>query len=160
MKNNASGKSYTVEEAQNKLMHFCAYRDRSHKEVEEKLLAMRMIPQAREKIILKLMQDGFLNEERFARSFVRGKFRMNKWGRIKIRQELKLRGISAPLVQIAMTEIVEDEYLQTLHELAQKKWAQLGALDLRKKRERLASHLLSKGFEPGLVYELIQDFRK
>jgi len=66
-------KSYTVEEALQKLMHYCAYRDRSQKEVETKLDEMRMIPEAKEKIIISLMQENFLNEERFARSFVRGK---------------------------------------------------------------------------------------
>ena len=69
-------KSYTVDEALQKLMHFCAYRDRSQKEVEDNLDSLRMIPEAKEKIIIKLMNDGFLNEERFARSFVRGKFRI------------------------------------------------------------------------------------
>lgn len=84
-------KSYTVTEALQKLMHFCAYRDRSQREVENKLDEMRMIPVAKEKIIISLMQENFLNEERFARSFVRGKFRIKKWGRIKIKQELKKR---------------------------------------------------------------------
>ena len=64
-------------------MQFCAYRDRSQKEVEDKLLEMRMIPEAREQIVIKLMQEDFLNEERFARSFVRGKYRIKKWGRIR-----------------------------------------------------------------------------
>ena len=71
-------KSYSVEEALQKLMHFCAYRDRSQKEVEDKLNDMHMIDAAKEKIIIELMQEGFLNEERFARSFVRGKFRIKK----------------------------------------------------------------------------------
>ena len=71
-------KSYSVEEALQKLMHFCAYRDRSQKEVEDKLNEMHMIDAAKEKIIIELMQEGFLNEERFARSFVRGKFRIKK----------------------------------------------------------------------------------
>ena len=118
MKQNDLQKSYTVKEATLKLMQYCAYRDRSHKEVEEKLREMRMIPAACEQIIIQLMQENFLNEERFARSFVRGKFRIKKWGRIKIKQELKFREISAPLIKIALTEIDEKEYLKTLTILA------------------------------------------
>ncbi|NJX17407.1 RecX family transcriptional regulator, partial [Tamlana crocina] len=104
-----------------KLMQYCAYRDRSQKEVENKLLEMRMIPEAREQIIIKLMQEDFLNEERFARSFVRGKFRIKKWGRHKIIQELRLREISSPIIKLALTEISEKEYKSTLYTLAEKK---------------------------------------
>ena len=99
-------------------MQYCAYRDRSQKEVEDKLLEMRMIPEAREQIIIKLMQEDFLNEERFARSFVRGKFRIKKWGRLRIKQELKLKEISTPIIKMAMTEINEKQYMSTLYALS------------------------------------------
>lgn len=149
-----SGKSYTVKEAAVKLMQFCAYRDRSQKEVEDKLLDMRMIPEAREQIIIKLMQEDFLNEERFARSFVRGKFRIKKWGRVRIRQELKLREISSPIIKIAMTEIDEKQYLKTLHDLAEKKLGLLREPNQFKCRKKLSDHLLRKGYEAGLVFEV------
>ncbi|SDK87087.1 regulatory protein [Salinimicrobium catena] len=152
--NKDSGKSYTVKEATVKLMQFCAYRDRSQKEVEDKLLEMRMIPEAREQIIIKLMQEDFLNEERFARSFVRGKFRIKKWGRIRIRQELKLREISSPIIKLAMTEINEDDYRETLIELAEKKLKLLREPNKLKRRKKLSDHLLQKGYEAGLVFDL------
>ena len=138
-------------------MQYCAYRDRSQKEVEDKLLEMRMIPEAREQIIIKLMQEDFLNEERFARSFVRGKFRIKKWGRIKIKQELKFREISAPVIKLAMTEIDEKEYLKSLHYLAQKKLNLLKESNKFKRRKKVADHLLQKGYEAGLIYEVVDD---
>ncbi len=153
MKSSEIQKTYTVKEATLKLAQYCAYRDRSHKEVEEKLKEMRMIPAACEQIIIKLMQEDFLNEERFARSFVRGKFRIKKWGRIKIKQELKNREISAPLIKIALREIEEKEYLNTLYMLAEKKASLLKEEDPFKKRKKLANFLLQKGYESSLVYE-------
>jgi|SRR5690606_26270827 len=157
MKSNSSQKSYTVKEATVKLMQFCAYRDRSQKEVEEKLKNMRMIPQAREQIIIQLMQENFLNEERFARSFVRGKFRIKKWGRIKIVQELKKKDISAPLVKIALTEIDETAYFKNLQDLAEKKNQLIKEKDAYKKKNKLMSYLLQKGYEFQLVYEVCNE---
>ncbi len=141
-----------------KLMQFCAYRDRSHKEVEEKLKEMNMIPAAQEQIIFKLMQEDFLNEERFARAYVRGKFRIKKWGRIKIKQELKLREISSPIIKIALTEIDEDEYYQTLQEIAEKKLNLIHEADVYKKKKKLADYLLRRGYEAQLVYEVSNSF--
>ncbi len=141
-------------------MQYCAYRDRSQKEVEEKLNEMRMIPEAKEKIIIQLMREDFLNEERFARSFVRGKFRIKKWGRIKIKQELKLREISAPLIKIAFTEINENTYFHNLEELAQKKLKQIKEPNSYKKKSKLVSYLLQKGYESGLVYEVCNGLLK
>lgn len=148
-------KTYTVKEATLKLMQFCAYRDRSQKEVEDRLIEMRMIPEAREQIIIKLMQEDFLNEERFARSFVRGKFRIKKWGRIRIKQELKFRDISEPVIRLGMTEIDEKKYLETLYELAEKKFDLIKETNTFKRRKKLSDYLLQKGYEAGLVYEAV-----
>lgn len=136
-------------------MQFCAYRDRSHKEVEEKLREMRMIPAAQEQIIIQLMQEDFLNEERFARSFVRGKFRIKKWGRIKIKQELKFREISSPIIKLAFTEIEEKDYLSTLYNVAEKKLRLIKEKDPYKRRKKLTDFLLRKGYESALVYDTV-----
>ncbi|WP_170106634.1 regulatory protein RecX [Gramella gaetbulicola] len=138
-------------------MHFCAYRDRSQKEVEDKLDNLRMIPEAKEKIIITLMQENFLNEERFARSFVRGKFRIKKWGRIKITQELKKREISSPIIKLGLTEIKESDYRKTLYELAEKKEKKIIEPNPFKKKKKLADHLLRKGYESQLVFDCIND---
>lgn len=153
-------KSYTIKEAGLKLMQFCAYRDRSQKEVEEKLMEMKMIPAAREQIIIQLMQEDFLNEERFARSFVRGKFRIKKWGRIKIKQELKARQISAPIIKLAFSEIDENEYLTTLEELSEKKLRLIKEPNKLKRKKKLVDYLLQKGYESGLVFELTSNLNK
>ncbi len=150
-------KSYTVKEATIKLMQYCAYRDRSHKEVEEKLREMNMIPAAQEQIIMELMQEDFLNEERFARSFVRGKFRIKKWGKIKIKQELKFKEISAPIIKIALAEIDQQKYTATFYELAEKKLRLIKEDDKFKKKRKLADFLLRKGYESNLVYETINE---
>lgn len=150
-------KSYTVDEALQKLMNFCAYRDRSQKEVEDKLTEMRMIPAAKEKIIMSLMEQGFLNEERFARSFVRGKFRMKKWGRIKIKAELKRREISAPIIKLGLTEINEKTYLETLFSLAEKKLPTIKETNPYKRKQKLADHLIRKGYESNLVFDCVND---
>ena len=157
MKADPSGKSYTVQEATHKLMQFCAYRDRSQKEVEDKLLEMRMIPEAREQIIIKLMQEKFLNEERFARSFVRGKFRIKKWGRLKIKMELKKKEISSPIIALALTEINDKNYVQTLIELAEKKLPLIKEENPFKKKKKLYDFLSSKGYESHLILEVIED---
>ena len=154
MNSKANQKSYTVKEATLKLAQYCAYRDRSQKEVEDKLREMRMIPAACEQIIIKLMQENFLNEERFARSFARGKFRIKKWGKNKIKQELKLRQISTPLIKIALTEIDETEYYTSLQYLAEKKLPLIKEKDKIKKKNKLIAFLLQKGYEPNLVYEV------
>lgn len=160
MKPNASQKSYTVKEATIKLMQFCAYRDRSHKEVEEKLKEMRMIPEACEQIIIQLMQEDFLNEERFARSFVRGKFRIKKWGRNKIKQHLKQQQISAPVIKLALTEIDESLYYGTCRQLAEKKINLLKEPNHFKKKKKLVDYLLQKGYEPALIFEIVEELLK
>lgn len=140
-------------------MRFCAYQDRCHKEVEEKLREMKMIPAACEQIIIALMQDGFLNEERYARSFVRGRFRIKKWGRIKIKQHLKQKEISLPIIKLALTEIDEETYYATCRALAKKKLKLIKEPNSFKKRKKLADYLLQKGYESGLVFEIIRELK-
>lgn len=159
MKANASEKSYTIKEATIKLMQFCAYRDRSQKEVEEKLREMRMIPEACEQITIQLMRENFLNEERFARSFVRGKFRIKKWGRIKIKQELKKKEISAPLIKLGFSEIDDSEYFSTLEEVAKKKFLLIKESNPYKKKQKLILYLQQRGFEIPLILEVLEGFK-
>lgn len=159
MKSNASEKSYTIKEATIKLMQYCAYRDRSQKEVEQKLREMRMIPEACEQITIQLMRENFLNEERFARSFVRGKFRIKKWGRIKIKQELKKREISAPLIKLGFTEIDDSEYFSTLEEVADKKLKLIKESNPYKRKQKLIYYLQQRGFEIPLILEVLGNFK-
>lgn len=150
-------KSYTVDEAIKLLENYCAYQERCHKEVEQKLYDINMIPEAKEKIILHLLQHNFLNEERFAKAFVRGKFSIKKWGKIKIINELKFRNISAYNIKSSLKEIDQEAYTITLQKIAEKKLALIQESNLFKKRNKLATFLISKGFESELVFKTVKD---
>ncbi|WP_298288917.1 regulatory protein RecX [uncultured Lutibacter sp.] len=148
-------KSYTVDEATKVLEHFCSYQERSHKEVEKKLYDLKMIPAAKEKIILHLIQYNFLNEERFSKAFARGKFSIKKWGKLKIINELKFRDISSYNIITALKEIDDQEYKNTLQALAEKKIKLIKETNYFKKRAKLSAFLISKGYETSLVYEIV-----
>lgn len=148
-------KSYTVNEAMQLMENYCAYQERCHKEVVQKLYDLKMIPEAQEKIIIHLIQHNFLNEERFAKTFARGKFSIKKWGKIKIQNELKYRNISSYNINTALNEINEEDYQKTLMQLAEKKLAVINEPNLFKKRQKLIKYLYSKGYESNLVYETV-----
>ncbi|MDO4782876.1 MAG: regulatory protein RecX [Capnocytophaga felis] len=150
-------KTYTVEEAKRKLEAFCAYQERYHKEVIDKLQKMRMIPIAIDEIVVHLIQNNFLNEERFAKSFARGKFRHKKWGRIRIQRELKHRGLSAYIIQSALKEIDDEEYISVFHALAEKKQTEIKEKNTYKAKRKLADYLLYRGWESDLVYDKINE---
>ena len=141
------------EEALKKMQRYCAYQDRCHQEVRKKLLAMGIYPDWREEVIVELIQENFLNEERFARSFARGKFRIKQWGRLRILRELKQRDISAYCIKKAMEEIEEEDYLQTLQLLIKKKANQLRESDSYKKRNKIVQYLLQRGYESALAWD-------
>lgn len=153
-----SKKTYTVEEAKRALENYCIYQDRCHKEVEEKLFKMGMIPQACEVIILHLLEHNFLNEERFAQSFARGKFRIKKYGKVRITQELKFRKISAYNIKTALKEIDEEEYIEVLEDLATQKWNNTKESNYYKKKKKVNDYLLRKGYESNLIYETLSSF--
>jgi regulatory protein len=150
-------KSYTVEEATKVLEHFCAYQERCHKEVEKKLYELKMIPEAKEKIILHLLQHDYLNEERFARTFARGKFSIKNWGKRRIVNELKFKNISSYNISAALEEIDDHDYLKALQKIAEKKLPLLKESNVFKKRNKLSTFLISKGFEPELVYKVVNN---
>lgn len=150
-------KTYTVDEAQKKLEHYCAYQERCHKEVTQKLYDMKMIPEARDKIVVHLLQHNFLNEERFAQAYTRGKFRIKKWGKQRIQLELKRRDISKTIITIALKEISDVDYYNTFHALAEKKAETIGETNAQKKRKKLADYLFYRGWESHLVYDKIRE---
>ncbi|WP_425589992.1 regulatory protein RecX [Flagellimonas algarum] len=136
---------------------YCAYQERCHKEVVQKLKDMRMIPRAIDQIITHLIEANFLNEERFAKSFARGKFNQKKWGKTRIVRELRMREISRFNINSALAEITDEAYHATFDELAEKKAAQIEATDLMKKRKKLADYLLYRGWESDLVYQKVYE---
>ncbi|MBL4939286.1 MAG: RecX family transcriptional regulator [Lutibacter sp.] len=154
MKNN---KSYTVDEAKKALEHYCSYQERCHKEVEKKLYDLKMIPAAKEIIILHLIEHNFLNEERYAKAFARGKFSIKNWGKIRIINELKYRNISQYNIKTALNEIDEFDYINCLKKIAIKKFSLIKELNSYKKKNKLITYLISKGFESDLVYKVIKE---
>ena len=155
-----SQKSYTLEQAKKALENYCAYQERCHKEVEKKLNEYRMIPEVQEIILIHLMEHNFLNEERFSKSFARGKFRIKKWGKQRIIRELKFRDISQYNIKTALKEIHQEDYLETFNSLAEKKALKIKEVNLYKKRKKLADYLLYRGWESDLVYKKITELIK
>lgn len=146
-------KTYTVDEAARKLEGYCTYQDRCHKEVVQKLKEMGMIPIAIDTIVSHLINENYLNEERFAKSFARGKFKIKKWGKNRIVNELKFRDISRYNIQTALKEIDGQEYFTTLDNLAKKRLAQINERNIQKRKRKLVDYLLYRGWESHLVYE-------
>ncbi|MBI1226179.1 MAG: RecX family transcriptional regulator [Bacteroidetes bacterium] len=140
-----------------KLQRYCAYQDRCHSEVRTKLIELDCYGQDLEDVMASLIEDKFLDEERFARSFARGKFRMKQWGRTRIRQELKIRQISDYCLRKAMEEIKEADYLKTLKEVLEKRASQIAELDDFARKGKLAQYAMSRGFESDIVWELLRD---
>ncbi len=152
--------TYTLEEAKKRLERYCIYQDRCHDEIEAKLKEMNMIPEASEVIILYLMEHDFLNEERFSKSFARGKFKIKHWGKQRIIRELKRRKISTYNMDTALKEIDDDDYFSTIKEIAFKRYEKINEQNRYKKNKKLIDFLLYKGYESNLVYEVVSDISK
>ena len=150
--------TYTVDEAQKKLENYCAYQERCHKDVRKKLKDMKMIPEAIDKIMVHLIDHNFLNEERFAKAFVRGKFRIKKWGKNRLVRELKFKDVSKYAIDVALKEIDEADYFETLDELTQKRIAQVNEKNIYKKKKKVADYLLYRGWESHLVYQKLNEY--
>lgn len=136
-----------------RIKHYCAYQDRCHSEVRNKLLELSYRGNELEEVISMLISEDFLNEERFARSYCRGKFRFKNWGRVKIIQQLKARQVSDYCIKKGLEEIDEREYLHVLEQLFLKKLETLrNEKNSWRKKSKLLQYLRSKGFEPSLIY--------
>lgn len=151
------------EEALLRLQRFCSYRDRCHSEVRTKLIKLQVYGDILEEIIAELIQENFLNEERFARSFVRGKFRMNQWGRNKIVQHLKARQITEYNIRKGLEEIDPEEYFLALLHLVERKKA--GSLESNpvKLRKTVSDYVTRRGFEFELITKALDqafDYRQ
>lgn len=135
---------------------FCAYQERSQKEVRGKLLDWGMRGDELEEIISELIVSNFLNEERFALHYAAGKFNIKNWGRIKIKQGLKLKGVPDRILQKAIYSLDEDDYLRTLENLTKKKATILNESDPFKRKFKLINYLQGKGFESDLIFLVLK----
>ena len=147
-------------EAQKKLEYFCAYQERCHQEVVQKLYELGMKSQEIDTIVVHLLQHNFLNEERFACSFARGKHRIKHWGKTRIVRELQLRHISKYNIDKGLQEINPNEYTAVFHALAEKQWENSNKNNIQEKKKKVFDYLMRKGFESQMIYEKINDLSK
>ena len=142
-----------------KLADYCVYQDRSHYEVEQKLKELRTLNEdERGEILIWLIQNNFLNEERFSKSYARGKFYQKKWGKIKIMQGLKQKRIPTNLIDKGIEEINEEDYKSTLMELTEKKWNIIRESEVYLKKKKIYNYLLQKGYEYNLINEILKNY--
>lgn len=146
-------KSYTFDEIKQKLVNYCVYQDRCHAEVEQKMREFLLIEEAKEEIILYLLKENFLNEERFTRSYIRGKFYIKHWGRTKIKMNLKQKQISEKLINSCFDEIYEPDYEKTIRKTFEDYYSKQTGLKEYQKKAKTIKYLMSRGFE----YEKISD---
>ena len=151
--------NFTVNEIEFKLKQYCSYQDRCHNEVEKKLKTFDVISEVKEQIISNLISENYLNETRFCKSFVRGKFKIKNWGKRKITLELNSRKVSNYNLKEGLKEINEIDYLDKLETLFNKKLASLDHLSLINKKKKIFSFLLYRGWETNLIYEKLNQIK-
>lgn len=155
-----TSKRLTKEEAFKKIKHYCSYQERSHNEVKEKLYSYNLFKVEVEEIIANLIENNYLNEERFAKQFAGGKFRMKQWGRKKIQYELQLKGVNKANVKIGLKEIDEEEYRAILQKLAKRKLNELTGQHYIAKQAKTTAYLLQKGYEQTLISAVLNELVK
>jgi regulatory protein len=148
-------KQLTPEQALQKLRHYCGYQERCHTEVKEKLYSLGVFKNEHDAIIATLIEEGYLDEERFAIAFAGGKFRVKHWGRVKIKYELKQKQVSEYSIKKALQQIKEDEYLDVLKKLACEKFALLKEEQHLLRKKKTMDYLIQRGFEMDLVREIV-----
>lgn len=146
-------KSFTFDEIKMKLVNYCVYQDRCHAEVEQKMREFLLIEEAKEEIILYLLKENYLNEERFTRSYIRGKFYIKHWGKNKIKMNLKQKQISEKLINMCFDEIYEDDYVKTITRIYEDYFSKQMGLKEYQRKSKTIKYLMSRGFE----YEKIND---
>lgn len=150
------GKPLTPEQAKQKALRYCAYQERSHQEVKNKLYALGLYTSEVDELLAWLITEGFLNEERFAKLFAGGKFRIKQWGRIKITHALESKGLSKNCIRLGLKEIDEDDYQQTLEKLADEKLSALSEKNSFIARDKVSKALIQKGYEPERVWKVLK----
>lgn len=146
-------KSFTFDEIKQKLVNYCVYQDRCHSEVEQKMREFLLIDEAKEEILLYLIKENYLNEERFTRSYIRGKFNIKHWGKTKIKINLKQKQISEKLINRCFDEIDEYDYQRTIRKIYEDYYSKQNFGNEYQKKSKTIKYLMSRGFE----YEKIND---
>jgi len=149
--------SFTLQEAQKKLEYYCAYQERCHWEVEQKLEDLQMISEAQEVIISKLIKENYLNESRFAQSFARGKFNIKKWGKQRIVRELKARKISEYNIKLALKEISAEAYQSAFYSLFEKRKKAVSGYSIPIQKKKILTYMIYRGWESHLIYTALNE---
>jgi regulatory protein len=149
-------KRHSPEEAKAKILRYCVYQERSHKEVKNKLYELGLYSTEVDELISYLITEGFLSEERYAKAYAGGKFRMKKWGRLKITRELENHGLTTNCIKIGLREIDSSDYERTLQEVVVKKSLQILEENRFVKRDKIARYAIQRGFEPELVWKEVK----
>ena len=150
-------KKLTLSEAKTRIFRYCVYQERCHQEVKDKLYEFGLRSSDVDELLTDLITDGFLNEERFAKAFVGGKFRMKSWGRLRITRELEAKGLTGNCIKSGLKEIDEDDYQKTLMTLIRKKSAMLEEENTFVLRDKVSRFVIQKGFEPDLVWSILKE---
>ena len=149
----------TLKEIERKLQYYCSYQDRCHKEVIEKLKTYKIKFSDLNLIVSNLINENFLNESRFSKSFVRGKFNIKNWGKVRIQNELKKRNISTYNISLGMKEINEKDYHKKLDYIFNKKLSSLNGISCGSKKKKIISFLIYRGWETNLIYERLNQIK-
>jgi len=155
-----SGKQRSTNDIRQKIYAFCAYQERSHQEVKSKLFDLGLYGDDVDEMLAQLITEGYLNEERFAKAFAGGKFRIKHWGRVKIQHELESRGLTKGCIRSGMLEIDEDDYVKALRKLIKSKAIIMKEPHVLTKRNKLARFAITKGFESELVWKIVDEIVK
>lgn len=158
--NRGFSKNLTADVAFTKVKHYCAYQERSHTEVKEKLYSYGLRKTDVETLLSRLIEENYLNEERYARQFAGGKFRIKRWGRVKITYELKQKKVSPYNIRKALDEIDEADYQRVLLQLATQRWKKLKHEQHLVRQYKTQQYLQQKGFEPLLIRVAVASLRK
>ena len=149
-------KKFSKEQALPKIKQYCVYRERCHNEVKEKLYTFGLYKSEVDQLLAQLIEENYLNEERFAIHYAGGKFRMNEWGRVKIKHALRQKQVSEYSIKKALKEISENDYKKTLQKLATQKLKTLKSeTNIFSKKKKLQDYLLQKGYEGELVGDIL-----
>ncbi len=145
----------TSKEHLNTLARFCAYQERCVQEVKQKMFEIGVLPDAQKVILQHLMKEGFLDEERYATAYVRGKFRQNQWGKNKIKAGLIQKGIPSDLIRIALNTLDLTEYTALAQSLAEKQLPKIKAKNDYERQQKLRFYLSQRGFESEVIINVI-----
>lgn len=154
---NKKQKVYTVKQGIIKAQAYCAYQERCQQEVRSKLIEWGLYGDEAEEVIVALISDNFLNEERFAMAYVSGKFRIKKWGRVRLKLELKSRKISDYCIKKALAQISSEEYEKTISDLIDKKKKDIKDKLPFMRKQKMLRYIVSKGFEHDIVQGILEE---